>query len=70
MTRRRDRRLLEPLKGGTGFTGRSPGGKSRWTGKTQKMIRLEPEALSQNLAPITSPAASSARVAASPLAHR
>ena len=26
-------RLLKPLKGGTGFTGRSPGGKSRWTGK-------------------------------------
>ena len=31
----------EPLKGGTGFTGRSPGGKSRWTGKAQKMVRLE-----------------------------
>ena len=35
-------KLLEPLKGGTGFTGRRPGGKSRWTGKTQKMIRLDP----------------------------
>ena len=35
-------KLLEPLKGGTGFTGRSPRGKSRWTGKTQKMIRLDP----------------------------
>ena len=35
-------KLLEPLKGGTGFTGRSPGGKSRWTGKTQKMVRLDP----------------------------
>ena len=35
-------KLLEPLKGGTGFTGRAPGGKSRWTGKTQKMIRLDP----------------------------
>ena len=29
-------KLLEPLKGGTGFTGRAPGGKSRWTGKAQK----------------------------------
>ena len=35
-------RLLEPLKGGTGFTGRSPGGKSRWTGKAQKLVRLDP----------------------------
>jgi ATP-dependent DNA ligase len=30
-------KLLEPLKGGIGFTGRSPGGKSRWTGKAQKI---------------------------------
>src|SRR5262245_66353113 len=30
-------RLLEPLKGGTGFTGRSPGGKSPWTGKSPAM---------------------------------
>jgi ATP-dependent DNA ligase len=35
-------KLLDPLKGGTGFTGRSPGGKSRWTGKTQKLVRLNP----------------------------
>jgi ATP-dependent DNA ligase len=35
-------KLLEPLKGGTGFTGRAPGGKSKWTGKTQKMVRLDP----------------------------
>lgn len=35
-------KLLEPLKGGTGFTGRSPSGKSRWTGKIQKMVRLDP----------------------------
>jgi ATP-dependent DNA ligase len=35
-------KLLEPLKGGSGFTGRSPGGKSRWTGKAQKMVRLDP----------------------------
>ena len=50
--------LLKPLKGGTGFTGRSPGGKSRWTGKTQKMVRLNPGS-SQNSAPTTSAAASS-----------
>ena len=35
-------KLLEPLKAGTGFTGRAPGGKSRWTGKSQKMVRLNP----------------------------
>ena len=35
-------KLLDPLKGGTGLTGRAPGGKSRWTGKTQKMVRLDP----------------------------
>jgi len=35
-------KLLEPLRGAGGFTGRSPGGKSRWNGKTQKMIRLTP----------------------------
>jgi ATP-dependent DNA ligase len=35
-------KLLKPLKGGAGFTVRSPGGKSRWTGKIQKMIRLDP----------------------------
>ena len=46
-------RLLEPLKGGTGFTGRSLGGKSRWTGKTQKMISSS-RGWSQNLAPIIS----------------
>ena len=26
---------------------RSPGGKSRWTGKTQKMIRLEPKLVAE-----------------------
>ena len=35
-------KLLEPLKGGTGFTGRRPGGKSRWTGKKQKIVLLDP----------------------------
>ena len=52
-------KLLAPLKGGTGFTGRAPGGKSRWTGKTQKMVRLEPRLVAELSAPITSPAASS-----------
>ena len=27
---------LASLKGGSGFTGRAPGSKSRWTGKVQK----------------------------------
>ena len=40
-------KLLAPLKGGTGFTGRAPGGKSRWTGKTQKMVRLEPRLVAE-----------------------
>jgi ATP-dependent DNA ligase len=36
-------KLLEQVQDSRdGFTGRSPGGKSRWTGKTQKMIRLKP----------------------------
>ena len=52
-------KLLAPLKGGTGFTGRAPGGKSRWTGKTQKMVRLEPRLVAELSAPITFPAASS-----------
>ena len=42
---RRD--CLKPLKGGTGFTGRSPGGKSRWTGKAQKLVRLSPILLAE-----------------------
>ena len=33
-------RLLEPLVGGTGFTGRAPGGKSRWSGKERDPIPL------------------------------
>ncbi len=39
--RRRNRRL-EPLIDGTGFTGRAPVGKCRWTSKTRKMTRLDP----------------------------
>jgi ATP-dependent DNA ligase len=35
-------RLLEPLVGGSGFTGRAPGGKSRWSGKERVPLPLEP----------------------------
>ena len=35
-------RLLEPLIGGQGFTGRAPGGKSRWSGKERMPVPLEP----------------------------
>ena len=35
-------RLLEPLVGGGGFTGRAPGGKSRWSGKERMPVPLEP----------------------------
>jgi ATP-dependent DNA ligase len=35
-------RLLEPLLGGGGFTGRAPGGKSRWSGKERVPVPLEP----------------------------
>ena len=35
-------RLLEPLVGGQRFTGRAPGGKSRWSGKERVPVPLEP----------------------------
>ena len=35
-------RLLEPLVGGRGFTGRAPGGKSRWSGKERVPVPLDP----------------------------
>jgi ATP-dependent DNA ligase len=35
-------RLLEPLVGGRGFTGRVPGGKSRWSGKERVPVPLDP----------------------------
>jgi len=35
-------RLLEPLVGGSGFTGRAPGGKSRWSGKERVPVPLQP----------------------------
>jgi ATP-dependent DNA ligase len=33
---------LEPLVGGDGFTGRAPGGKSRWSGRERKPVPLRP----------------------------
>ena len=35
-------RLLEPLVGGTGFTIRAPGGKSRWSGRERVPVPLKP----------------------------
>jgi ATP-dependent DNA ligase len=35
-------RLLEPLVGGQGFTGRAPGGKSRWSGRERVPVPLHP----------------------------
>ena len=35
-------RQLEPLIGGEGFTGKSPGGRNRWTGKERKPVPLRP----------------------------
>jgi ATP-dependent DNA ligase len=34
--------LLKPLVGGPGFTGRAPGGKSRWSGRERKVVPLRP----------------------------
>jgi ATP-dependent DNA ligase len=34
--------LLKPLVGGKGFTGRAPGGKSRWSGGERKVVPLQP----------------------------
>ncbi len=36
------RKKIEPLVGGRGFTGRAPGGKSRWSGKERAPVPLEP----------------------------
>lgn len=35
-------KLIAPLVGGRGFTGRAPGGKSRWSGKEREPVPLEP----------------------------
>ena len=36
-------RKLTPLIGGTGFSGRSPAGKNRWSGRERKVVPLRPE---------------------------
>jgi ATP-dependent DNA ligase len=36
-------KLLGPLVGGEGFTGRSPGGKNRWSGRERKAVPLKPK---------------------------
>ena len=34
--------LLKPIIGGSGFTGNTPGGKSRWSGRERKSVPLRP----------------------------
>jgi ATP-dependent DNA ligase len=34
--------LVQPLLGGTGFTGKAPGGPSRWSGRVRKAVPLRP----------------------------
>ena len=40
-------RKVEPLLGGEGFTGRSPGGKSRWSGKEREPVPLQPKLVAE-----------------------
>lgn len=35
--------ILQPLVGGVGFTGRSPGGTSRWSGRERTVVPLKPK---------------------------
>lgn len=41
------RRKLRAVMNGSGFTGRSPGGKSRWSGKERKPIMLKPKLVAE-----------------------
>lgn len=41
------RNKLRSLMGGTGFTGRSPGGKNRWSGKERKPVMLKPRLVAE-----------------------
>jgi ATP-dependent DNA ligase len=34
--------IVEPMVGGEGFTGRAPGGRSRWSGKLREPVPLRP----------------------------
>src|SRR5690348_9919281 len=40
-------KLLKPLIGGSGFTGNAPGGLSRWSGRENKPIPLEPRLVAE-----------------------
>ena len=61
--------LLEPLRDGTGFTGRAPAGKSRWTSKTRKMTRLDPTLVAK-LSADHSTVVSSGTAPGAPTSHR
>jgi ATP-dependent DNA ligase len=39
--------LLKPLIGGSGFTGKAPGGTSRWSGRERKPVPLEPKLVAE-----------------------
>jgi ATP-dependent DNA ligase len=41
------RKKLASVTGGEGFTGRSPGGKSRWSGKERKPVMLKPKLVAE-----------------------
>jgi len=41
------RKKLAPVMHGEGFTGRSPGGKSRWSGKERKPVMLKPKLVAE-----------------------
>jgi ATP-dependent DNA ligase len=41
------RKKLGPVMHGEGFTGRSPGGKSRWSGKERKPVMLKPKLVAE-----------------------
>jgi len=41
------RKKLAPVMNGEGFTGRSPGGKSRWSGKERKPLMLKPRLVAE-----------------------
>ena len=41
------RKKLAPVMHGSGFTGRSPGGKSRWSGKQRKPVMLKPKLVAE-----------------------
>jgi ATP-dependent DNA ligase len=42
--------LLSPLVGGKGFTGRAPGGKSRWSDRQRKVVPLRPKLVVEAIA--------------------